>query len=336
MTLILRRSSVLGLAAGLCMGLAGAPAFADSTLAPVVPKAVTEGAELKDAPSLPSRLAASSLLLDVTSAGERLVAVGEWGHIVYSDDQGANWTQATVPVDVTLTSIAFADEKNGWAVGHDAVILMTADAGQTWTVQSKQPELEQPLFSVYFNDAQSGFAVGAYSLYMTTADGGATWTQKKIGDSDFHMNGIFKAQSGDLMIAGEAGHVFRSKDKGETWEMLQTPYSGSFWNGLGLADGSVLVFGMRGNIWHSADGGTTWNQVANKSTSSIQSGRILADGRVVLIGLEGTVQISKDGGKTFVYAPRDDRAAMAALIQTKDGVIHVFGEEGAKTQTLTE
>jgi len=336
MTSLFRRSSVLGLAAGLCLGLAGAPAFAQSSPAPVAPKATTEGSELKDAPSLPSRLAASSLLLDVTAAGERLVAVGEWGHIVYSDDQGANWTQATVPVDVTLTAISFADEKNGWAVGHDAVILHSADAGQTWTVQSKQPELEQPLFSVYFSDAQNGFAVGAYSLYMTTADGGATWTQKKIGDSDFHMNGIFKAKSGELVIAGEAGHVFRSKDKGENWEILQTPYSGSFWNGLGLADGSLLVFGMRGNIWHSADGGTTWNQVANKSTSSIQSGRILSDGRVVLIGLEGTVQISKDGGKTFVYAPRDDRAAMAALIQTKDGVVHVFGEEGAKTQTLTE
>ena len=332
MTLILRRSSVLGLVAGLCMGLVGAPAFAQSTPAP----AAADSGVLKDVPSLPSRLSASSLLLDVTAAGERLIAVGEWGHIVYSDDQGVTWTQAAVPVDVTLTSIAFADEKNGWAVGHDAVILHTADAGTTWTVQSKQAELEQPLFSVYFSDAQHGFAVGAYSLYMTTADGGATWTQKKIGDSDFHMNGIFKVKSGDLMISGEAGHVFRSKDKGETWEILQTPYSGSFWNGLGLADGSALVFGMRGNIWHSADGGTTWTQVANKSTSSIQSGRILSDGRVVLIGLEGTVQISKDGGKTFVYAPRDDRAAMAALIQTKDGVIHVFGEEGAKTQTLTE
>jgi photosystem II stability/assembly factor-like uncharacterized protein len=334
MTLTLRRTSLLALAASLGLGIS-APAFAQSSLAPVIPKAATEGVQLKDEPSMPSRLAAKSLLLDATFAGDRIVAVGEWGHIVYSDDQGANWTQAQVPVDVTLTAVTFIDAKTGWAVGHDSVILNTTDGGQTWAVQNKQPELEQPLFSVYFKDAQNGFAVGAYSLFLATNDGGKTWTKKTIGDSDFHMNGIFKAKDGTLFIAGEAGHVFRSKD-GESWDILQTPYQGSFWNGLGVDDGGVLVFGMRGNIWRSDDDGENWKQIDNPSTSSIQAGRILSDGRVVLVGLEGTVQISKDGGKTFTYAPRDDREAMAALIQTKDGVVHVFGEEGAKTQPLTQ
>ncbi len=38
------------------------------------------------APIMP--LAPRSLLLDITVAGERLVAVGERGHILYSDDLG--------------------------------------------------------------------------------------------------------------------------------------------------------------------------------------------------------------------------------------------------------
>jgi len=71
--------------------------------------------------SIESPRAASSLLLDVTHAGERLVAAGDRGHILYSDDGGASWTQAKVPTRQLLTAIYFADAQHGWAVGHDAL-----------------------------------------------------------------------------------------------------------------------------------------------------------------------------------------------------------------------
>ena len=47
--------------------------------------------------ALESAKASRSLLLDVTHAGNRMVAVGDRGHILYSDDQGKSWTQAKVP-----------------------------------------------------------------------------------------------------------------------------------------------------------------------------------------------------------------------------------------------
>src|SRR5688572_33454441 len=63
-------------------------------------------------------LAANSLLLDLAVAGARLVAVGERGHVLLSDDQGATWRQATsVPTRVMLTSVYFVDGQYGWAVG---------------------------------------------------------------------------------------------------------------------------------------------------------------------------------------------------------------------------
>ena len=55
-----------------------------------------------------------------------LVAVGQRGHVVYSTDSGASWKQASVPVSSDLTAVFFVDDKQGWAVGHDGVILHTA------------------------------------------------------------------------------------------------------------------------------------------------------------------------------------------------------------------
>ncbi|TVP59615.1 MAG: photosystem I reaction center subunit IV, partial [Halomonadaceae bacterium] len=91
--------------------------------------------DVLDTPAMTTHLAANSLLLDLSRAGERLVAVGERGHIVYSDDFGESWSQAEVPVSTTLTGVYFPGESKGWAVGHGGVILHSSDRGETWVKQ---------------------------------------------------------------------------------------------------------------------------------------------------------------------------------------------------------
>ncbi|HIQ53146.1 MAG TPA: hypothetical protein EYH51_07785, partial [Pseudomonas pachastrellae] len=96
-------------------------------------------------PAIQSPLASHTLLIDAAVVGDRLVAVGSRGHIVYSDDQGKSWSQAEVPVRQLLTAVYFVDDKRGWAVGHDSLILNTTDGGATWAMQYRDPELDQPV-----------------------------------------------------------------------------------------------------------------------------------------------------------------------------------------------
>ena len=126
-------------------------------------------------------LAESSLLLDLAMAGTRVVAVGERGHVLLSDDQGATWRQAkSVPTRVMLTAVFFADAEYGWAVGHDETILNTVDGGETWTRSHFAPEAQQPLLDLWFANRVSGIAVGAYGAYFTTNDGGRHWASAKF------------------------------------------------------------------------------------------------------------------------------------------------------------
>ncbi|RCI69831.1 hypothetical protein DT376_37845, partial [Pseudomonas aeruginosa] len=104
------------------------------------------------------------MLLSVAHAGKRLVAVGDRGHILLSDDDGKTWTQAKVPTRQLLTSVFFVNERKGWAVGHDAQILVSDDAGSTWTRQFEDLGREAPLLDIWFADEQHGLAVGAYGL----------------------------------------------------------------------------------------------------------------------------------------------------------------------------
>jgi len=281
-----------------------------------------------------STLAAKKLLLDVTRANGRIVAVGEFGHVVFSDDDGATWTQASsVQTQVTLTSVSFPSNDVGFAVGHDAVIVKTVDGGDNWTLIYEDFDAETPLLSVFFDTPTHGMAMGAFGYLIETNDGGDTWEQRPIiadEEDDFHLNDSFRANDGGLWIAAEFGTVYYSADSGVTFSRIQTPYEGSFWGGIGLSDGSNLIYGMRGNVYRTVDNGVTWEKVETGVTKSFGGSVELANGTVVLAGLNGAIAYSTDTGKTFQTVSRADREGYNAVIGVAGGQIAIFGQSGVR------
>lgn len=290
-----------------------------------------EGEAAAGESSVLAPLAAKSLLLDAAVAGERVVAVGERGHVLLSDDSGASWRQVVVPTRTTLTAVYFPTPKQGWAVGHDAVILHTADGGESWELQYSAPDLESPLLDLWFRDEQRGFAVGAYGLFVETADGGASWSSRLITDQDVHYNAIAAASDGSLFLAGEMGSLFRSDDGGQSWSALESPYHASFFGALALPDGAILVFGLRGHVYRSNDGGVTWNEGVTGTEASLMGGTVVSNDEVVLGGVTGVLLRSQDGGRSFQAATRPDRKAIAAAVALPGGRVVLVGGFGAES-----
>ncbi|HYH21885.1 MAG TPA: YCF48-related protein [Azospirillum sp.] len=278
----------------------------------------------------PARLAARSLLLDGTALGNRLLAVGERGHIVFSDDGGATWKQAQVPTRATLTAVSFVDERTGWAVGHGGVILRTTDGGATWTLRHREGGDGAPLLDVHFTGAHTGLAVGAYGAVLATADGGATWTRAPAADSDMHLYGLLPLRDGRLLVVGEAGSLRLSADGGKSFETLDSPYDGSLFGAVQAADGGILVFGLRGHVFRSDDGGRRWTRVETGVTASIMGGMVRADGTVVLTGLAGTVLVSRDGGRSFRATVIPGRTAFSGAIEARNGQLLLLSEQGVR------
>ena len=291
-------------------------------------------------------LAAESLLLDGAVAGSRLVVVGERGHILISTDDGASWTQAEVPTRVLLTAVHMHDERTGWAVGHDAVILRSDDGGATWTLVHRAPEEELPLLDVWFRDERTGFAVGAYGYFLATDDGGATWTPRTISEDDFHLNALVpvaqwtagspgsrQPPSRRLYIAAEAGVAYRSDDGGKTWRELPSPYAGSWFGGLALDENEVLLTGLRGHLFRSKDGGKTWTEVATGTQATLTGAIRLPSGSIVITGLEGSVLTSDDGGHSVTARKLPSRQGISAALPLADGGVLLIGEFGVERLT---
>ncbi len=240
-----------------------------------------------------------SLLTRVVTAGSALVAVGARGHVLRSED-GTAWTQVAAPVDALLTSVFFADARNGWAVGHDASILHSADGGRNWKLQNFQPELNLALLDVLFLDAQHGLAVGAYGLMLETRDGGAHWARldTPLTQEGLHFNALTRLGDGSLLVVGEEGMMALSRDAGATWERLASPYESSLFAVLAAGPSGAVVAGLRGNAYRSDDVATgAWQRLDTGSVQSVFGLAPMPGGRVGMAGLNGFLEVVDSAGR---------------------------------------
>lgn len=336
--------------AGLLGGLAAAalPAWAANT-----PAVLSQPALLT-----PKALGAATLA--VTRAGTRLVAVGERGTVLLSDDHGASWRQAQVPVQATLTAVCFADERTGWAAGHLGVILRSVDAGATWEKQldgvqaaelvkqaaqrsgdtqaTEQAQrlveegADKPFFDLEFVDALHGFAVGAYNLMFATEDGGKTWAAwgpRLPNPKSLHLYGV-RAHGRTLVIAGEQGLLLRSSDGGASFTALQSPYKGSFFGLLRTRGGTLVAYGLRGSAYRSADEGTHWDKLDTGVPMAVGAGMALPDGGFVLMSQAGDALTGTAGGPGLRRIPAREPVPVSGVALAADGSLVLASLRGMR------
>lgn len=290
-------------------------------------------------PALQVRVPERNFMHAAALSGQRVVAVGERGIVILSDDGGRTWRQAqSVPVSTTLTAVFFANERLGWTVGHGGVVLHTQDGGDHWSVQTDGIRLAQialntaqaraqshtgdsqsvrelkaaqllvsdgpdkPLLDVHFTDVRHGWVAGAYNLFFETHDGGATWTSvSHLLDNPkaLHLYAI-RSSGKAVFVVGEQGQMHRSVDGGQTFTPLTSPYKGSWFTLSTEPNGGVLVAGLRGNAFYSSDLGTTWQSLVGAPPVSFVSSALRTDGSVVLGNQAGQLFTTRAGAPLSV------------------------------------
>jgi photosystem II stability/assembly factor-like uncharacterized protein len=336
----------------------------------VLPLSLAHAASVGDAlstPAMQAPQAKSAVLLDLARAGARLVAVGERGIVLLSDDNGVNWRQAAVPVSVSLTAVQFVDDNTGWAVGHAGVVLVSHDGGEHWAVQldglraaqlelasarEQQPSVsdqetatarvqtaermvaegaDKPFLALQFVDARHGLIVGAYGLAFATDDGGATW-RSLMGQIDNPMGAHLSAiarQGEHWFLAGEQGYMARSDDDGHSFAQIESPYAGSFFTLQMSDDGVLLVAGLKGNAFASSDLGKRFTPVPVPMPVSFSDAIRTEDGQLLLVNQSGALfhTSGQPGAVLKPYGPPLGKP-VASVIQAADGSLTLAGFTG--------
>lgn len=343
-----RRLLVVGMGLGLQVLLA--PTLASTTVA--FASAAKPGPLRQPATMTPR--AAQAVLTRVVLAGDRLVAMGERGMVVLSDDGGRQWRQARVPVSVTLTSASFADARQGWIAGHSGVVLHTTDGGENWSLQTDGVALakaglaqalglpdtdadrehriqdaqrlvddgaDKPLLSICFADARRGLVVGAFGLAATTDDGGKTWIpcrNRLPNPMSLHLYAVAHHDK-TWVIAGEQGVLMRSSDDGASFESLASPSERTLFAATATRGGGFVFAGLLGAACRIDPHSTAVTSIELSAPLTILSCVELRDGRVMLLAQGGRVLASRDGGVRFSEQQLPRRAPLTSLVEAADG-----------------
>lgn len=318
------RHLLLGLAAGTALAAMAATGAVDGWH------------DVLDTPALHSPLAARGLLNGLARAGDRIVAVGQRGHIVWSDDAGATWQQADVPASSDLVAVHFPTPLQGWAVGHDGVILHTVDGGKHWQRQrdGRPDNADVPLLDVWFENERDGWAVGAFGTLLETHDAGAHWESVQAASDNpkkMHLYAV-RGIAGALWIAGEQGTLLRLDRASGRYAAVPIPYQGTLFGVNGNAR-AVIVHGLRGNVLRSTDSGASWQAVPTQLQVGITASAVDAQGHVLLASQAGHLLASSDDGATFAPV-KLDRPVPAAAVLGASGRALVAGPRGVQAQPL--
>lgn len=294
-----------------------------------------------------SQLAPAEMpLLDIDRAGERLVAVGERGLVVVSDDDGASWRQVDMPVSTTFTALDFADARSGWAVGHAGIIVYTADGGDNWQVQFDGNEANRQ----YLEHATRELASMRETLNQLQASEldqqAIDDFQYRLEDAEFAVQDAGQAlQEGpvnpflDVLMLnnregfalGAYGMLYRTADGGDNWELaisgIDNPDRYHYYAMAADKQGNLYMSGEAGLLYVSQDVGANWRRVEGVYEGSLFG--ILTQGDTVLtFGLRGNIFRSTDAGERWSAVDSGRQYSLYGGDVLADGRIVLVGAAG--------
>ncbi|MBB5390456.1 MULTISPECIES: photosystem II stability/assembly factor-like protein [unclassified Herbaspirillum] len=274
---------------------------------------------------------AQANLLAIERAGKRLVVAGERGLIIYSDDAGRHWSQARVPVSVTLTALRFADQRQGWAVGNMGVVLRSDDGGASWTKvldgQAAAALAEQSAQQAW-DAVRPDPANADHPLNLLLED-----AQRLVDEgADKPFLDIRLRPDGSVLVVGAYGLAFASADRGCTWQAqmkdLPNPNGATIYGAVARQQEQFL-FGEQGLLLRAAD--NPQDRFAAQQApmaGSLFGGLPLRSGALMLFGLRGKVYRSARPGAPWVELQTPVDASLLAGLQLPDETVLLLGATG--------
>ena len=196
------------------------------------------------------------------------------------------------------SSVTFANDSDGWAVGLNGTIVATTDGGTTWTPQHRGRR--QPL-GCCLQRRYHAWAVGYAPVYggiiLATTNGGATWTTQSQGTT-YNPCGVACSDAYHAWVVGSNGTIVATTNGGSTWN-AQASGTQEYIEAVAFADANTgWAVGEYGTILATTNGGTTWTPQTSGTTSDLRGVALRDANHVWASRRPGTILAATTGGWT--------------------------------------
>ncbi|MDH5717224.1 MAG: YihY/virulence factor BrkB family protein [Spirochaetia bacterium] len=186
-------------------------------------------------------------------------------------------------------------------------ILHSNDNGLHWKIQKylkKDVFMLTPLFTKIkmFTD-KTGIILGGGGLILKTIDGGNVWQPSYIEDLKVNLNDIKQINESSFIIAGDSFTILISKDKGETWQVLnelKLLNSKESLKSIFVNENKIFICGDFGTLLTSDDMGQSWHKEhLSQKHYNLNKIYFLDKKRGLIAGSEGMIWHTETGGKIW-------------------------------------
>ncbi|TNF83356.1 hypothetical protein FGE05_08885 [Pseudomonas sp. ICMP22404] len=276
-------------------------------------------------------------LIAVANFAQRIVAVGEMGLVIYSDDAGQTWQQAVSPTSVMLTAVTAVDATHGWAVGHDGVILSTQDAGATWMLKFDGYAANSLMLSSAKAQVEQAAKANGEPEQVELLQEAANERLADVEAADQAgpsqpLFGIAFTDTQHGFAVGAFGQVFETRDGGTRWafigDRLDNP-EGLHLNAISRGgDGELFVAAEAGTLFISRDAGGSWTRVNLDYEGHIYGVLALTADTLVAYGFGGHLFVSGDRGEHWRSVHSPTGKAIVDAVRQADGTALLVNQDG--------
>ena len=196
--------------------------------------------------------------------------------VLYTDDGGNTLEKANTPFALMKIPMAidYSEEMVGYAAGGPDLLMRSYDGGANWENLENFPEEELYINDLDFVTADVGWIVTGDSdpekvVGKDEPNEALAFREQMIHRYRFMHDAVyrlkFQEEHPNLSNKGLNGHIYKTTDGGETWEMqLRSPFEGfSFIQMLDDQTGWVMGFPTTGywppfSLYKTEDGGANW------------------------------------------------------------------------------
>lgn len=297
-------------------------------------------------------------------------ASGTHGTYLRSTDAGHTWVAAQVPGAESLdfrAVVAFSGSEAflmSSGPGEQSRIYYTSDAGQHWALQFTNSNPKGFFDSMAFWDGKHGIVLGdpitdesgKLKFELLATDDGQTWHSLSAqlpvaqdGEGGFAAsNTCLSIRDSNIWFAtgGKAARVFHSADRGQTWEVFETPiihgpdsagiFSITFRDAMHgvIAGGDYKHPNQDGpNLAFTGDGGRTWTLSPLHPQAYFSAGAFdrspAGKERMFLVGQDFVLDFGSPSHPKRIDAPRKSATKFNAITAYPGGGALVVGAKGA-------
>ncbi|MFM7513761.1 MAG: photosynthesis system II assembly factor Ycf48 [Cyanobium sp.] len=207
------------------------------------------------------------------------------------------WQPVPLATTANPLAVAFTDDRHGFLVGSNRLILETNDGGASWEERALDlPEEENfRLISIAFS-GQEGWIAGQPGLLLHSTDGGQNWSRlfldTKLPGEPYLITALGRSSA---ELATNVGAVYQTRDGGNSWQARVEDAAGAVRELRRSVDGRYVSVSGLGNFFSTWEPGQpTWQVHQRMSSQRLQTMGFQPDGALWMLARGAQLRFNPD------------------------------------------